>query len=146
MEVARYRIPRLLSRGITPEGVFEYFAHRIRGKFGAQFLRWNERFHSLTTRKDPAELRDLRIRIAHRHASLAYRPRPYPGKITLFRTLERPIDFEAQPDLGWSTVAQGGVEIYDVPGSHTTLFWDDNVVQILARKVEDCIQSSLTIN
>jgi hypothetical protein len=51
-------------------------------------------------------------------------------------------DFKPQPDLGWGTVAQGGVEIYNVPGSHTTLFWDDNVVQILARKDEECIQSS----
>ena len=143
MEVARYRIPRLLSRGITPEGVLEYFAHRIRGRLGTQFLRWNEHFHSLTTRQDPAKLLALRIRMALRHAAIAYKPRPYAGTITLFRTLDQSVDYEAQPDLGWSTDAEGGIEIHDVPGSHTTLFWDDNVVRILARKVEQCIQSSL---
>jgi amino acid adenylation domain-containing protein len=148
MEVARYRIPRLLSKGIIPEHVFEYFAQHIRGKLGAQLLRWNERFHSLTTREqnDPAKLLDLNIRMAHARASLAYKPRPYPGKITLFRTLDQGIDYETEPDLGWGTVAQGGVEIHDVTGSHITLFWDDNVVQIIARKVEECIQSGLAIN
>ena len=84
--------------------------------------------------------------MAHRHAAVAYKPRPYAGTITICRALVQPIDFEAQPDLGWSTVAQGGVDIYDVPGSHTSFFWDDNAVQILARKVEECIQSSLSIN
>jgi hypothetical protein len=84
--------------------------------------------------------------MAHGRASLAYRPQPYPGKITLFRALNQPIDYEAEPDLGWGRIAQGGVEIYDVPGDHTTLFWDDSVVQILARKVEECIQSSPAIN
>jgi amino acid adenylation domain-containing protein len=148
IEVARYRIPRFLSKGITPEHVFEYLAHRIRGKLGAQLLRWNDRFHSLTTREqnEPTKLLDLDIRMAHARASLAYKPRPYPGKITLFRTSDQGIDYETEPDLGWGTVAQGGVQIYDVPGSHTTLFWDDNVVQILGRKVEECIQSSLAVN
>jgi thioesterase domain-containing protein len=144
MEVARYRIPRLLSRGITPARVFHYFGRRIRGKLGAQLLRWNERLHTLTTREqnDHAKLLDLQIQMAHGRASLAYRPRPYPGKITLFRALNQPIDYEAEPDLGWGKVAQGGVEIYDVPGDHTTVLWDDNAVQILARKVQECIQSS----
>jgi amino acid adenylation domain-containing protein len=148
MEVARYRIPRLLSTGITPARVFYYFGHRIRGKFGAQLFRWNERFRSLTTHEDNdrAKLLDLQIQMAHGRASLAYRPRPYPGKITLFRALDHCIDYEPQPDLGWGTVVQGGVEIYDVPGDHTTLFSDDNVVQILARKVKECIQSSLATN
>jgi hypothetical protein len=111
-------------------------------------MRWNERFHSLTTREqnDRVKLLDLQIQMAHGRASLAYRPRPYPGKITLFRASDQPIEYEAEPDLGWGTVAQGGVEIYDVPGDHWALFWDDNVVQIVARKVEECIQSSLAIN
>lgn len=145
MQVARYRIPRLLSRGVTAGRIFEFSAAHIGGKFGAQLLKWNERFHSLATREqsDPAKLLDLQMRMAHCRASLVYKPRPYAGKITLFRSLHEPSDFEPQSDLGWSTVALGGVEVHDVPGSHTTLFSDDSIVQILARKVAECIKSSL---
>ena len=135
-EVVRYRIPRLLSHGVTAEHVFEYCEGLVRGRLGVKFLKWNEQFHSLTTGKnDPAKLLDLRIRMAHRRAAIAYKPRPYAGKITLFRTIEQPLDFEDQPDLGWSTVAQGGLEVHDVPGNHTTLFWDDDV-EAFAKKVE----------
>jgi hypothetical protein len=83
------------------------------------------------------------MRMAHCRASLVYKPRPYAGKITLFRSLNQPIDFEVQADLGWSTLALGGVEVHDVPGNHTALFSDDSIVQILARKVAQCIKSSL---
>jgi amino acid adenylation domain-containing protein len=147
MRLARHRIPRLLSRGTTLESIFIYFAERAGGKLGAQLLRWNERLQSLTVRAEdnPAKLLDLQIRMVHERASLAYNPRAYAGKVTLFRALDQAIDYEPQPDLGWGTVAQGGVEIHEVPGNHRHLFWDDNVVQILARKVEQCIQSSLAI-
>jgi amino acid adenylation domain-containing protein len=141
LEIARYRVPRFLSRGTTPERVFEYFAQRIRGKLGARLLRWNERFHAVTTREQKDQLLDLHIRMAHVRASLDYKPRPYPGKITLFRTLNQPIDYEADPDLGWSTVAQGGVEVHDVPDHHTSIFWDDKNLPYLARRVAECIRS-----
>ena len=145
-EVVRYRIPRLLSHGVTAEHVFEYCEGLVRGRLGVKFLKWNEQFHSLTIGKnDPAKLLDLRIRMAHRRAAIAYKPRPYAGKITLFRTIEQPLDFEDQPDLGWSTVAQGGLDVHNVPGNHKTLFWDDDV-EVFARQVEQCIQSSLATN
>ena len=145
MQVARYRIPRLLSRGVTAGRIFEFSAAHIGGKFGAQLLKWNERCHLLAKHEqsDPAKLLDLQMRMAHCRASLVYKPRPYAGKITLFRSLNQPIDFEVQADLGWSTLALGGVEVHDVPGNHTALFSDDSIVQILARKVAQCIKSSL---
>jgi thioesterase domain-containing protein/acyl carrier protein len=148
MQVAPYRIPRLLSRGVTLGDIFEYSAAHIGGKFGVQLLKWNERYQTLAMRGhgDPAKLLALRMRTAHCCASLVYKPRPYAGKITLFRSLNQPIDFEVQADLGWSSVAQGAVEVHDVPGSHTTLFSDDRTVRILAKKVAECIKSSLSDN
>jgi amino acid adenylation domain-containing protein len=145
MQVARYRIPRLFSRGVTLGDIFQFSAAHIGGKFGAQLLKWNEQYHSLATREqsDPAKVLALQIQMAHCRASLVYKPRPYAGKITLFRSLNQPIDFEVQSDLGWSSVAQGGVEVHEVPGSHTTLFSDDSTVRILARKVAECIHSGL---
>jgi amino acid adenylation domain-containing protein len=145
ISLARYRIPRLLSKGITKEHVFEYLAGRFRGKLGAKLLHWNERVHVAGKENDPAKFSDLQIRMVHARASLAYKPRPYPGKITLFRTLDQGVDFEAQPDLGWSSLALGGIAIHDVLGNHSTLFWDAGV-QALARKLADSIRSSLANN
>ena len=148
MQVAPYRIPRLLSKGVTIGDIFKHSAALIGGKFGAQLLKWNERYQTLAMRgrPDPASLLALQIGTAHCCASLVYKPRPYAGKITLFRSLNQPIDFEVQADLGWSSVAQGAVEVHDVPGSHTTLFSDHTTVRILAKKVAECIKSSLADN
>ena len=72
MQVARYRIPRLLSRGVTLGGVFEFAAAWIGGKFGARLLKWNERYHLLGKRghNDPEKLLALQIRMANCRASL----------------------------------------------------------------------------
>ena len=47
-----------------------------------------------------------------------YSPKPYPGPITLFinEGLHR---FDS--DLGWKSIAQGGLKAYRVPGDHLTL-------------------------
>ncbi len=43
-----------------------------------------------------------------------YDARPYAGKVTLFRCMEDEWRWP-EPDLGWGAVAQGGVEIHDLP-------------------------------
>jgi thioesterase domain-containing protein len=54
----------------------------------------------------------------------AYAPKPYPGRITLFRARARDLFHPADRDLGWGEFAAGGVEVNDVPGSHGALFRD----------------------
>jgi acyl transferase domain-containing protein/thioesterase domain-containing protein/acyl carrier protein len=66
-----------------------------------------------------------------------YRPRPYPGRIVLFRAND---DVLSRNDyaLGWSSVAEKDVETYDVPGDHLTLLREPNV-RVLAKKVTICL-------
>jgi len=117
---------------------------------GDNLLKFNESFHKLASgwvatrgQISTAELVDLHVQMVHERAFRAYRPLPYGGKVTLFRTLDQDSAYEVDQDLGWGAVAQGGAEVHYVPGIHATVFSDENVPS-LAKKVEECIQSALS--
>jgi thioesterase domain-containing protein len=57
----------------------------------------------------------------HYEAILAYQPRPYAGRVTLFRARSQALSQLAAPDKGWSALALGGVDIREFAGSHHTL-------------------------
>jgi len=60
----------------------------------------------------------------------------YPERVTLFRAIEN-ISF-IDPDLGWSELAPGGLEIHDIPGDSFNML-QEPYVQGLAEKLRDCI-------
>ncbi|MEG4111235.1 MULTISPECIES: amino acid adenylation domain-containing protein [unclassified Microcoleus] len=60
----------------------------------------------------------------------------YPERVTLFRPMEN-MDF-LEPDLGWSELAPGGLEIHDVPGNTFSMLQEPHV-QVLAEKLRECI-------
>lgn len=78
------------------------------------------------------------LRAAHRAALRAYRPRPFPGRVTLFLASERPIDLHRADDLGWAAYAPGGVEIHNVAGDHVSLIVEP-AVGVLAEQLRDCL-------
>jgi amino acid adenylation domain-containing protein len=50
-----------------------------------------------------------------------YKPRAYPGAVTLFRATDRRVTGTYSRTLGWGKLARGGVRVVDVPGSHATV-------------------------
>ncbi|MGH8138324.1 MAG: non-ribosomal peptide synthetase [Steroidobacteraceae bacterium] len=50
-----------------------------------------------------------------------YRPRSYPGAVTLFRATDRRVTGTFSRTLGWGRLARGGIRVIDVPGSHSTV-------------------------
>jgi thioesterase domain-containing protein/acyl carrier protein len=80
--------------------------------------------------KDPGQI--MRV------AAAMYRPRPWPGEITVFRASIQP-DSRMPDDLGWSTVAMGGVDVREVPGDHFAVFHEPNI-QILAERVRQRLE------
>ena len=74
-------------------------------------------------------LRYFQVEEAHRRALGRYSVRPYPGKITLMRAADVPetVGTHRNSTLGWETFAGGGLEIYDVPGGHISMFAEPNV-------------------
>ncbi|MDB4951668.1 MAG: amino acid adenylation protein [Gemmatimonadetes bacterium] len=66
----------------------------------------------------PTALRYLRAGSRHSDAKQRYAVKPYAGQVTLFRALEGHVAGDEDPTLGWASVADGGLEIHDVPGNH----------------------------
>ncbi|MEC4812178.1 MAG: amino acid adenylation domain-containing protein [Scytonema sp. PMC 1069.18] len=77
-----------------------------------------------------------------------YTYQAYSGQIILFRTDENSeesqdhaVGVKSERLLGWDRVVTGGIDIYDIPGSHTTLF-DHPHVQVLGSKLKECLEKS----
>jgi thioesterase domain-containing protein len=86
--------------------------------------------------KVPDQLR--RVMVTNFQAWTEYVPRPYPGRVTLFRGRIKPLFHARKNDFGWGEVAQGGVEIRTVRGSHWSMLAPP-LVGSVAEQVRDCL-------
>jgi thioesterase domain-containing protein/acyl carrier protein len=71
-------------------------------------------------------------------ARVQYHPIGYPGPIVLFWAAEGWAGRNRTPDLGWARLADGGLSVRAVPGSHRTMAYGPNAC-ILARHVTECL-------
>ena len=101
------------------------------------------------TQKPDGEITDgglsllkLPIWIALERATMKYKPRAYAGRIVLFRPIASD-GYEYADDRGWTEVAEGGLEIHDIPGKHGTIF-DQRNVPVGAEKLAACIRAALS--
>jgi aspartate racemase len=72
-------------------------------------------------------------------AASQYRPRPYAGRLAVFRThpeMGTPIDDDT---LGWTSLVLGKIDVYEVPGGHDDLTAQPNV-QVLAQKLTRALE------
>jgi thioesterase domain-containing protein/acyl carrier protein len=73
-----------------------------------------------------------------------YTPQLYPSRVTLFRASKQlPITYHL-PDLGWGKLTSVGVEVHDIPGSHTEIVLYEPAVRILAEKLQACMDKAQT--
>jgi amino acid adenylation domain-containing protein len=79
-------------------------------------------------------------RILHR-AQAAYRPQPYPGKVTLILPENDFEGYELLPDRGWTELSDGGIEIHHIPGGHGSMF-KRPYVDYLADRVTTCLRTA----
>ena len=79
-----------------------------------------------------------RIEEIDREALKRYSPQPYPGKMTLFRALEKDPKQFYDPHLGWRYLIEGELEIHDVPGHHLSLILEPHVAE-LGTKLQHCL-------
>ncbi|HEX4208950.1 MAG TPA: SDR family NAD(P)-dependent oxidoreductase, partial [Candidatus Binataceae bacterium] len=79
-------------------------------------------------------------------AAQRYIARHYQGRITMFRAAQGIANDDPRygESLGWQSVAEQGVEIHEVPGTHRDILREPNV-RILAREISNaCINSAPT--
>ncbi|MFT4151342.1 MAG: amino acid adenylation domain-containing protein [Paracoccaceae bacterium] len=77
---------------------------------------------------------------ANELAVQAYRPKPYPLRMTVVRATDSIFDSDEAiaTGLGWAPVAAGGFDLVEVPGDHLTIM-EDPAVQYLARALRDAL-------
>jgi thioesterase domain-containing protein len=63
----------------------------------------------------------------HVAAWLQYQPKPYDGRIVLFRTRGHPLVCSYDRKMGWEGFAAGGVFVRTCPGDHETILEEENV-------------------
>jgi thioesterase domain-containing protein/NAD(P)-dependent dehydrogenase (short-subunit alcohol dehydrogenase family)/acyl carrier protein len=73
------------------------------------------------------------------HAASRYYPSVYPGKLTLFRSLDRTIQQGSDDFLGWGKFASGGVDVHHIPATHFNIL-QEPVVRVLAEKLQTCLE------
>ncbi len=69
----------------------------------------------------------IRLRI------MTYHQQSYPGEMTLFRAVGRPVLSVKDPSYGWEGFARGGLVVHPVPGDHLSMFLEPNV-EVLAHQ------------
>jgi thioesterase domain-containing protein/acyl carrier protein len=77
------------------------------------------------------------------YAARAYRPREYPGRLTLFRGSSDGTVSGREALLGWERVVSGGVELHWVPGAHVGMLREPNVT-VLARELQAALERART--
>jgi thioesterase domain-containing protein len=86
-----------------------------------------------------------KVEEASRRATVRYQPKPYPGRVTLFRASKQPAGIYPDPELGWTAIASGGVEVHEVPGHHGAIVYEPRIgtlAQHLARCLEEAYQQA----
>lgn len=79
-------------------------------------------------------------------AYLGYVAKEYPGKIVLFRAVNKAVDWEKDAELRWGQIAIDGVDIYKVPGTTHTTLMDEPYVKLLAEQLQCCLERSQVEN
>ncbi|HUR45836.1 MAG TPA: HAD-IIIC family phosphatase [Candidatus Saccharimonadales bacterium] len=81
---------------------------------------------------------ELKLWQVHLKAGSSYVPKAYPGRVTLIRTRGQPFFCSLDPKYGWSELAEGGVDVRIIPGSHEKIFVEPDV-KFLAQTLDLCL-------
>jgi amino acid adenylation domain-containing protein len=110
------------------EGKFNNLLYKIYMSVGAPWV--------------PAAQARRRILDAGVEALRSYRPKVYPGAITLFQAIGMPAGVKEKPQDGWAKLAAGGLETYLVPGYFAQMVYEPRV-QLLADQLRACLDKAL---
>jgi amino acid adenylation domain-containing protein len=71
-------------------------------------------------------------------AEKEYRPRPYSGRVILFRSSHKPLGQVSDPRAGWTTYAPDELEIYEIQGNHENILLEPQVRSV-AEQLRTCL-------
>jgi amino acid adenylation domain-containing protein len=79
-----------------------------------------------------------KVRTACFQAQRDYTPRPYTGRVILFRSSHKPLGQSIDPRAGWSTYAADGLEVYQIEGNHENILLEPQV-RLVAKQLKACL-------
>jgi amino acid adenylation domain-containing protein len=85
----------------------------------------------------PSDHRIQHVKNNYQKTLRRYRPKPYSGRMVLLAT---EANYEKNSILGWETLAAGGLEIYKLPGDHTSYLGEQ--VQTTAKQLKACLDEA----
>jgi aspartate racemase len=131
-----------LSR-LKPTERLSYVTDRVKWKIEGLRQKLTDKFCLWAGRPNPDLIPETfrLVEEANRQAVRNYLPQVYPGRVTLFRSIERPTRKYYEPLLGWGELASGGVEVVEVPGHHKTMILEP-YVRFLAEKLRACLDKA----
>jgi thioesterase domain-containing protein len=94
----------------------------------------------LRSLRRPIAQENTSIEEANAYAGAAYRPKPYRGKLVLFRSEKRSITDGNDPLLGWGGLADQGVDVHHVPSTHFNML-QEPAVKIVAAQLRTHLKS-----
>jgi acyl-CoA synthetase (AMP-forming)/AMP-acid ligase II/thioesterase domain-containing protein/acyl carrier protein len=122
----RYQRRNIAKRGVS--GAIRY----LRPKFAALLETTRNRSVERTYRLIAgAGLKSHDPRLAIRLAASRYVPQVWAGRLHLFRVDEPHVDAYPHSEMGWTGLAEGGIEVHDITGNHMTIFSEPQV-QVVA--------------
>jgi amino acid adenylation domain-containing protein/FkbH-like protein len=94
---------------------------------------------------DPSRIPDHELKLwqIHLQALTEHMEQPYSGGVVLLRTRGQPLLCSLEEDFCWRKVAQGGVKIVFVPGSHESVFMEPKV-RLLAKELSALLVTAQT--
>ncbi|NET44741.1 non-ribosomal peptide synthetase [Okeania sp. SIO2B3] len=121
-------------------GRFQWFKHRIKERNQRNSFKLSHKYTSSLDNIHPNQI----VQRANKQAGRKYVPQVYPGKVALFRAIHKstPEGWQVDPQMGWGKLASGELEVYEVPGGHTSMFREPHV-RALAEKLRVSINNAL---
>ena len=108
---------------------------RLKLKFNQWKGKW---YRSSRNNVFPLEIQQTEFVRTFLGALRNYSPQPYSGKITLFLSAE----WYTEELTEFSELAQGGIEVYEIPGFHDNLFVSPQL-EVLGKKIKSCLDKEL---
>jgi thioesterase domain-containing protein/acyl carrier protein len=134
-----FHLSKLLM--LSPKDQLTYLWERINWHLQVGKVSIFYRLYLRYIKRSLLDLQLLAVTLANHQAGTSYFPLVYPGKLTVFRASQPEVGVEPKPDVGWRKLAAGGVESYEIPGSHKNMMHEPNV-KFLAEKLTICLQQA----